>query len=256
MTSEPDRHPNLAELGEYAADALDERVEQAVAAHVAACARCAATLTDIRAVPTLLGALPVEPMPAHVAARIDAALAAERRTGADSAVVPIRRRRLFAMASAAAGVAVVVAATSLLAGNTRRGGSTAARDTSSATAGRAGAGEASSAYDAKSLPEQVRALVARSGATAPRDSADSSGSPGVAAPPPGMVAKPLAGCLSAAGVPPVRPLAVDDGTFAGAPATVIVLPAAPGRADVLVVARGCRAGHAEVRYRLRGISLR
>ncbi len=94
----------------------------AVAAHLSDCAQCAALRDDLEAMPALLAAVrvddPLTPMPAHVADRLDRALAevaqqrdpapADQTRAAD--VVPLARarraRKVFAGLAAAAAVVV------------------------------------------------------------------------------------------------------------------------------------------------------
>lgn len=70
-------HPPSADLAEWDEGLLDARRSAALGAHVAACAQCADALAGIRAVSSRLATVPGPPMPAAVAARLDAVLAGE-----------------------------------------------------------------------------------------------------------------------------------------------------------------------------------
>lgn len=79
-------HPSVDELADLHAGALDDERARQIMPHVRRCAECTAVLDALSAVQAELRALPLPPMPASVAARLDAALAAERGEG--SAPVP------------------------------------------------------------------------------------------------------------------------------------------------------------------------
>lgn len=76
-------HPDVDELADLAEGLLGPARTTEVESHVADCADCASTIAAVRSVPALLADLPVPPLPANVAARIEAALAAQvrERTG-------------------------------------------------------------------------------------------------------------------------------------------------------------------------------
>lgn len=80
MTSHTDQnaHPDVIEIADLSEGILpDERTAQ-VQAHIDSCADCADVLASLQEISGLLAELPEpEPMPSDVAARIDAALAAE-----------------------------------------------------------------------------------------------------------------------------------------------------------------------------------
>jgi hypothetical protein len=107
----PDNHLDLDD-----AAALDAGLDDdgAFAAHVAACDDCARRVAQVQSTRTLLSALPDDPMPADVAARLHAALP---RDPLRTTIVPVgsRRRRwtrspaLAGWVAAAAGIALVSA---------------------------------------------------------------------------------------------------------------------------------------------------
>lgn len=80
-TTGQDPHPDVMDISDLAEGILLplERAA-AVSTHLETCMQCAEVLASLREIRDLLGALPEpEPMPADIAARIDAALAAEAR---------------------------------------------------------------------------------------------------------------------------------------------------------------------------------
>jgi hypothetical protein len=70
-------HPEVSELSDWSEGLLPAEREAVVRAHVDGCGLCADVVVSLEEIRGLLGTLPSEPMPADVAARIDAALAAE-----------------------------------------------------------------------------------------------------------------------------------------------------------------------------------
>jgi hypothetical protein len=111
-------HLSLDELAD-----LDEGIgdESGVArSHLDGCAACRERAGTLRASRALLSALPAEPMPAAVAERITAALAAEPPPVRAATVVPLSTSRRWwrnpNVAAAAAGIAVVGLATALIVG--------------------------------------------------------------------------------------------------------------------------------------------
>lgn len=73
-----DTHPEVADISALAEGLLPPSRSQAVQEHLAACELCADTHAALNEIRGLLGSLPEpEPMPADIAARLDAALAAE-----------------------------------------------------------------------------------------------------------------------------------------------------------------------------------
>ncbi|HEY6747119.1 MAG TPA: hypothetical protein VI357_15555 [Mycobacteriales bacterium] len=74
----PPAHPDLDTLAELHADALDASTAERVRTHASSCPRCGPVLAALDGVRDELRALPVPPMPAAVAARLDATLAGLR----------------------------------------------------------------------------------------------------------------------------------------------------------------------------------
>ena len=81
------RHVSTEHLARFRAGDLSPARSRRVAAHLRNCDRCRETSDALARVPSLLAAVEVPPMPAHLAARIETALAAEsahRAAGAPS----------------------------------------------------------------------------------------------------------------------------------------------------------------------------
>src|SRR3954467_4741780 len=84
-----DPHPDVMEIADLAEGILSPEQAAEVHAHVESCVECGEVLASLQEIRGLLGELPEpEPMPADVAARIDAALAAETRLHAAGPQVP------------------------------------------------------------------------------------------------------------------------------------------------------------------------
>jgi hypothetical protein len=251
-------HVPIEDLAAYAAGDLDAAAAVPVEAHVVLCADCRADVEALRSVTASLNAAGSPPMPADVAARLDAALAAEavpaQRAPAGDVLpmAPRRKRPTWAgVAAVAAGVALVGGiAVPLLSGTgTRNDATTAAegardaassaptrrlssglaysRDTLTATLATAlsGKAEVASSHDPGAPP--VAAPSPLSGA----DSGTASRGPGLSG---GSTfalqtdAGRLAACISElVGATPVAgrtPLVMDFGTFERRPAMVLVFP--------------------------------
>src|ERR1700722_20685166 len=85
------RHVSTEHLPRFRAGDLSPARSRRVAAHLRNCDRCRETSDALARVPSLLAAVEVPPMPAHLAARIETALAAEsahRAAGAPSPAAP------------------------------------------------------------------------------------------------------------------------------------------------------------------------
>ncbi|MGW6917446.1 hypothetical protein ACWGB8_26980 [Kitasatospora sp. NPDC054939] len=99
-------HPSVDDLADLAEGLVDDpAAAAALQAHLTGCADCRETAGALAEVQDLLGAVEAPPMPADVAARIDAALAAEAAARPPAAAVPAA-----APAPAAAPVPAVVPA--------------------------------------------------------------------------------------------------------------------------------------------------
>lgn len=89
------RHVSTENLARFRGGDLSTARSARIAAHLRACARCRETSEALAEVPSLLAAVEVPPMPAHLAARIESALATEsaRRESVESDSAPEHQRR-------------------------------------------------------------------------------------------------------------------------------------------------------------------
>lgn len=180
-------HPSLDELADLAAGLP---VDSAVTTHVAGCAVCAAGIDQIDQVSAALRELPAEPIPAAVAARIDAALAAEgSTTRAPTTVVPLEQRRRWSVPSwaAAAAAAVVLFGGGALLVSNLDGGSAKSTNGGSTVAGGFSKREVVRStgldYRAATLADQLPALLGQVAADQVGTSTAAGGAPAPAAAP-------------------------------------------------------------------------
>lgn len=92
MTSTADtaQHPEVSEISDLTEGLLSPSRTEEVRQHVTGCALCTEVQDSLEEIRELLGTMPApEPMPEDIAARIDAALAAEARPTATSADEPV-----------------------------------------------------------------------------------------------------------------------------------------------------------------------
>jgi anti-sigma factor RsiW len=75
--AEPIRRPEVDVLADYVEGLLDDDARAQVQRHIAEDPDTAALVAELETLPRLLAATPMEPMPADVVARVDAALARE-----------------------------------------------------------------------------------------------------------------------------------------------------------------------------------
>lgn len=90
MTSTADtaQHPEVSEISDLTEGLLSPSRTAEVQQHVAGCDLCSEVRDSLEEIRGLLGTMPVpEPMPDDIAARIDAALAAEARSTDRKSVV-------------------------------------------------------------------------------------------------------------------------------------------------------------------------
>ncbi len=215
--------------------------------HLAGCPRCSAALVDLEAaqapVRAALAALPTPEVPADLAARLDAALlrAHERSDVVRLPQRVVRRHRVFAVAAGA----VVMLGLGGLAASLSRSADTTATTSAGSRAGPEAAAvpvvpTSSTGTDYAPPDALAGALPALLRGSGPR-AVPATGDALVRLHDPAE----LAGCLLALAGPTSggAPLALDYARYAGAPALVVVLPAAAaGKVDVFVVGAGCRAG--------------
>ena len=277
----PEHHLDLDTL----ADVLCGEASTDDTEHAGTCAVCGPALTDLEAaqVPLMaaLATLPDPEPPADLGARLEAALARERRaatgTGGPTvlpvALLPRARRRhpawLPVTAAAAALIAVVGAASVLLPlGGSGSRNSTAGKATTST--GTPAVRRLTTGTDyhkaGPSFNAALPLLLAEAGAAAaaPQQPQPQSGSDQTSALSERLTAadplarlrddRALAGCLASLTPPeqPGVPLAVDYAAYEGGPALIVVLPATkPAAVDVYVVGPGCTQANADLRYFVR-----
>ncbi|MEU8512659.1 hypothetical protein AB0C76_13860 [Kitasatospora sp. NPDC048722] len=84
-TASPGSHPSVDELADLAEELIGDAAAEALHRHLAGCAECRETADALGEVRALLGGVEAPPMPADVAARLDAAVAEEaaRREAAE-----------------------------------------------------------------------------------------------------------------------------------------------------------------------------
>lgn len=277
-TTGPSEHLDAETLADLQEGLLDPPAARAAEEHLLACAACAADNRMLAGLPDRLAAAgDAGPLPEDVALRIDAALAAEPpvRVAGAATVTPLAPPR-----SAPAGMRVVQAAAVLvvlLAGvGIALGAFLGGNDDSATTAGAAEDSAAQELPDDGSFPVtasgrswtsgSVVAAVPKllAGTLGPEVAAASSAGPdadtgtGGSSPEASGDARSLsrvdddrlaggpalAECVGVLNDDPVTPLAVDLATWAGDPATVIVLPTPddPTTVDVYVVEPSCPPG--------------
>lgn len=254
----------LAELQEGIADDADARRR-----HLDGCATCRQRAGQLRASRALLSTLPADPMPADVAARIDAALAAEptptARFTPGGDIVPMRSRRTWLrgpnLAAAAAGVAVVGLAAALVIGHA--GGKSAPSAADKSTAGN-GAGPLAAGVGPPSVKQWqtganytkvtqaglVTGLVLRNPPPFSPNRPQTGAQTGPTTSPTALSSGPesasysrdqlldvptIFACAKLLAGHPVQPLAVDYARYDGAPAVILVLPALNKSANELDV---------------------
>jgi hypothetical protein len=246
--------------------------------HLADCAVCRTALAELEAalgpVDAALAALPAPEVPAQLVARLDAAVARERRAASAvpaATVTPLagrlpRRSRWLPGAGAVAAAAALVVGGVFVAQQLGGGtGPTAGQD---ASALRAKDSFATSSTgndytrdgvqlrqalprllrgDAPAAPASTRSLGGRGAAPAGPMSALETLDPLARLREPA----PLASCLAALSEPgdPGLPLALDYARFAAQPALVVVLPSSqPDQVDVFVVAADCSQADARLLF--------
>ena len=258
-------HPGAEHLSLEALAELEEGIAadaDTLQRHVDDCPACRARAGQLRASRALLSALPAEAMPADVAARIDAALAAESAPARDFAaggnIVPMRARRTWwrgpNIAAAAAGVAVLALVGALVAGHVS--GSSSPTVGADKSAGRNAPSGVSGAtpivlkqwqtgldYNANNLNAYVTALVL---GHPPAFPATTGGQP-ASSPAPTSTGKPsysqdalrvpatVYACANLLAGHPVQPLAIDYARYDGKPAAILVLPGLSDPARYLTV---------------------
>jgi hypothetical protein len=249
-------HLDYEALADLAEGLLDDDLAASAAEHLADCGECRERSAELADVSRLLAETPVPPMPAELAARIDAALAAESVSTATVTSLQARRgQRNLRMLSAAAAAIVVVG-----------GGVMVTRSVMDSSVG----GGSSNAVTTQPVQEHTRSpgkspTTLTAPRTAPNGSTDqysitesgtdyrdgTLGAQVAAKLRQGEVSasrtdERLAGCVDAL-AEGRRPLLVDAAAYDGRPATIIAIQgAAQGQMDVWVVGSGCSAASRDV----------
>jgi anti-sigma factor RsiW len=245
-------HLDYDTLAELAEGLLSESRAASADAHLASCAECQDRSAEISDVSRLLAETPTPPMPAELASRIDAALAAEATTsGPVVSLEAHRRRRRLRVLSVAAATAVVVGGGALVGYSVLTGSvpsesgsaqSPPLQDRTNSAQAKAPRSEtlqgargyspveSGTNYTADGLGRQVSAQL-------------TSGDGGKRA---AMTTESITNCVRTV-AKGKRPLLVDIASYEGRPATVIVLPGTDAdRVDVWVVGPTCSASDAAV----------
>lgn len=252
MTSAHLDYETLAELAE---GLLESHHAASADAHLADCAECRERSTEISEVSRLLAEASVPPMPAELATRIDAAIAAEMPPIAELTQMRSRwySRRLQVLSAAAAATVLVgggITVTQATLSGEQLAPSAVGSASRPSVQDRAdhpayGKGEVPS-LRAEGVPfapvrtgtDYRRAtLAAQIRTTVRRPAAPAGAGPGSAT---------LRGCISRIGQDR-RPVLVDLATFEGDAATLIVLAGStPERLDAWLVGPGCSADRSEI----------
>ena len=286
MTETAPSHLDLDAL----ADVLADEGEPRDTAHLSGCASCTSRLAELQAadarVAAALSTLPPPAVPAELADRLTAALAAEAPLRAGSAAVtalpaPGSRRRTWLPAAAAAVLLLSGAGIgySLLGDG---GSADSAGDSDTGATARpevvvsaSGTDYADPAAVSAALPGVLTGGEAvtlaqpddssAGGTGTERSTQEGSGAADAQAPAAAMIEDPLAvlrtpeglaGCLvslqEAPDAAPVEPLAVDYAMYDGAPAlAVVLLDPDPAKLSVFVVGPGCNPADADLRHFVR-----
>ncbi|PBC78619.1 hypothetical protein BX265_3395 [Streptomyces sp. TLI_235] len=269
-------HPDVEVLADLAEQLTDPAEEPALRRHLADCAECADTFTALAEVRELLGAVETPPMPADVAGRIDAALAAARTETAPSpahtadasaeAVRPAvgrpgghpagatgpgrpgrtaRGRRRVRLLLATVSAAAVIGFGALLLPLSSTGGGGAADSAARPAAGGAEqpALSAGTTFRDDALAAQVQQLV-RTASSAPGSSKapEALTQQGGGESPRSAVGTAAPSCAAAlTGQGDRAPLAVAPGRYQATAVTALVYPDGTDRLDVYLITPDCSA---------------
>ncbi|MFJ6211950.1 anti-sigma factor family protein [Streptomyces sp. NPDC092296] len=270
-SADPADHPAVEEISDLTEDLLTPAAAETVRAHLAGCTECTDTRDALLEIRALLGRTEAPPLPADIADRIDAALAAEAAAPTDTAAAepgpPVRdrtrpgggpglatgpgrgprRRRTGRLLLATAAVAAAIGLGGVLIHTLQTDhvrSTSALKDAAGATAAPQRAFTARQPHGVAS--DQLAAQSRGTGTAYTEQGLDSQigrlmSGPG-ARPANGTATAPLPDCvLQATGRPADQPLATDLGTFQGGPVAVVVYAAAQpvGALDVFLVDPDC-----------------
>jgi hypothetical protein len=238
-------HLDYEALADFAEGILDDATATSTEEHLAHCDDCRRRAAEVAEVSRVLARAPTPPMPAHLVARLDAALAAE--AAAHTPEHRHNRRFQFIAAAAAAVVVVGGGAAAVRMAIDGGGSSSVAKSQQPAidpghSVGRPGTDAAPAVpftavhsgtkYTASKLDSQVAGALTKSMASRPRALEATGGALG-----------PCVARVSGGKVP----LLVDSATYDGRTATVIALPGADAaHTDVWVVGDKCSTSDPDV----------
>jgi hypothetical protein len=242
-------HLDYDVLADLAEGLLDDAKAISAQEHLAGCDECRDRAAELSEVSRVLAEAPVPPMPAHLVDRLDAALAAEA-----AARITTRRsaRRFQLVAAAAAAVVVAGGGVAVAHGMLRGAGSSgnasdASQPGARALNGPSGANlqrpkfagpdatprsyrvvSSGTKYTAATLAHQVAHAISGYGVKEPLQAPEQSGA-----------GQSVDECVSGV-ARGLQPLLVDQSSYDGSPATIIVLPArTKGQVAVWIVDSGC-----------------
>jgi hypothetical protein len=241
-------HLDYDVLADLAEGLLDEAKARSAQEHLAGCAECGDRAAELAEVSRVLAEAPVPPMPAHLVDRLDAALAAE----AAARITTRRSARRFQLVAAAAAAVVVAGGGVVVARGMHGSGSSdnaseAGRPATHALNGPSGANlqrpkfagpdltprsyrvvSTGTKYTAAALAHQVTHAISGYGVKEPLQAPEQSGA-----------GQSVDECVSGV-ARGLQPLLVDQSSYDGSPATIIVLPArTKGQVAVWIVDSGC-----------------
>ncbi|MET9690849.1 hypothetical protein ABZY81_20610 [Streptomyces sp. NPDC006514] len=272
------RHPDVSEISDLTEGLLSPSRTAEIRRHLGDCALCADVRTSLEEIRSLLGTLPGPArMPADIAGRIDAALAAEAlldATQPQAQAVPAdrprtpdrdvsrgtspaghptgptgpgrrRARRRIAVLAGLSGAAACALGIFLFSdfSNTPPHG-IAATGEASDSAERPSAATGESSYTAQGLQDSVKQLIAggQGAKNVPQEQNNTLGLENTA-PAPGdkRAAPPVPTCVQQATGRPDTPLAAERGSYQGTPVYLLVLPhpADAARVDAYLVDTAC-----------------
>ncbi|TNY37715.1 anti-sigma factor family protein [Thermomonospora catenispora] len=230
-------HDALADLAE---GLLDDAHAASANAHLDSCAECRERSAEIAEVSRILADVPVPPMPAEVAERIEAAIAAEAMATAKVASISHHRRVRergrkwhLRVIGAAAATLVVVGAGAFLGVELMRGSLLGSDDHTATTqpppADRSRTApftvvRSGTAYRSATLGDQVTAVVPKSRSLPAADS----------------VSERLQGCVQGI-TRGAKPVLVDAATYESREATIVVVPTDSATWRVVVAGPSCSA---------------
>ncbi|MFE1378489.1 zf-HC2 domain-containing protein [Streptomyces sp. NPDC058740] len=282
MTSTADttQHPDVSEISDLTEGLLSPSRSAAVRLHLDGCPLCADVRTSLEEIRGLLGTLPGPPrMPAEIAGRIDAALAAEALLNATAPETPAhvsretprsrpaatpppadrpagrsaaatgpgrprgpRRRRVAALGALLGAAALGLSLFFVQSGVLNPGGGTEADTKSDTAVSAAGAAR----FDGQPVEAAAQALLQQHGTfkapqdTGPGSFSTESGGDGQKR----TLTAPLPGCVKAGTQRPDAVLGFQQGDYQGKAAYLLVLPdtADTTRVEVYVLDASCATG--------------